>query len=221
MGNPARYVYNPQRAAAEGRTIVVMKPIFILSALTATVLAACPRTPSTASFNDTKLPNPFRFVDGKRVRTREDWACRAAEISQLFQTNELGTIPGRPQHVSGTLSGSRTRRTATINVTNAGKNIAFNVTLNVPTTGRGPFPAIIAFGGLSIPAPDGVASIIFNNNDIALQNDQSSRGVGKFYTLFGSDHPAGAMSAWAWVSSPLKPTDASTADAGSTSAGSR
>ncbi|EJD51299.1 hypothetical protein AURDEDRAFT_135043 [Auricularia subglabra TFB-10046 SS5] len=176
-----------------------MRPLFVLSAVTATALAACPRTPSTASFNDTKLPDPFRFIDGKRVRTVADWECRAAEISHLFQTNELGTIPGRPQHVSGTLSGN----TLTVNVTNAGKNISFAVTLNVPTTGSGPFPAIIAFGGLSIPALDGVGSIIFNNNDIALQNDQSSRGVGKFYTLFGADHPAGAMAAWAWAVSRI------------------
>jgi len=44
----------------------------------------------------------------------------------------------------------------------------------------------------------GVAVINFPNNDIAQQNDATSRGIGKFYTLYGSNHSAGALMAWAW-----------------------
>lgn len=33
---------------------------------------------------------------------------------------------------------------------------------------------------------------------MAAQTDGSSRGKGKFYTLYGSGHSAGAMMAWAW-----------------------
>jgi len=44
----------------------------------------------------------------------------------------------------------------------------------------------------------GIALITFNNNDLAQQNSGSSRGLGKFYTLYGSTHTAGAMMAWAW-----------------------
>jgi hypothetical protein len=87
--------------------------------------------------------------------------------------------------------------TLTVNVSEGGKSISFSATVSVPS-GTGPFPAIIGVGGISIPQPSGVAVINFNNNDIALQNDGSSRGQGKFYTLYGANHSAGAMTAWAW-----------------------
>jgi hypothetical protein len=48
-----------------------------------------------------------------------------------------------------------------------------------------------------------VATITFDNNDIAAQQDASSRGQGKFYDLYGSTHPAGALIAWAWGVSRL------------------
>ncbi|KAG8943180.1 carbohydrate-binding module 1 [Tulasnella sp. 419] len=51
---------------------------------------------------------------------------------------------------------------------------------------------------MSIPTPAGVAVINFNNDDIAAQQGGSSRGQGKFYTLYGSNHSAGALMAWAW-----------------------
>ena len=49
----------------------------------------------------------------------------------------------------------------------------------------------------------GVAVINFPNNEIAQQNGQSSRGVGKFYDMYGSGHSAGALMAWAWGVSRL------------------
>lgn len=60
---------------------------------------------------------------------------------------------------------------------------------------------MIAYGGLSIPLPPGVAAITFDNSQIAQQNDQSSRGQGLFYTLYGANHSAGALMAWAWATS--------------------
>jgi len=51
---------------------------------------------------------------------------------------------------------------------------------------------------MSFPTPAGVSVITFNNNDMAAQNSGASRGVGKFYQLYGSGHSASAMMAWAW-----------------------
>ncbi|KAG8805160.1 hypothetical protein FRC17_005698 [Serendipita sp. 399] len=145
-------------------------------------------TPSVA-----KLPDPFQRASGARVTTKSDWTCRRAEISQQFQTNELGAMPPKPSSVTGSLSGS----TLTINVSDNGKSISFTVSISFPS-GTGPFPALIAYGALSLPKPSGVAIITFNNDDIAAQQDGSSRGKGKFYTLYGSNHSAGALQAWAW-----------------------
>lgn len=123
------------------------------------------------------------------------WECRKAEISQLFQKYELGTLPPKPSTVSATFSGS----TLSITASEGGKSISFTVTINKPSSGSGPFPAIINYGTYpSLPVPNNVATILFNNDDIAAQQDGSSRGKGKFYTLYGSSHPAGALTAWAW-----------------------
>ncbi|KAJ7099881.1 hypothetical protein C8R43DRAFT_1092336 [Mycena crocata] len=143
---------------------------------------------------NTALPDPFTFAGGAKVVTTADWACRAAEISTLLQTDELGTMPGTPQSVTASFSGN----TLTITVTDAGKSISFAPTITFPSSGTAPFPAIIGIGGISFPAPAGVAIINFNNDDMGAQNDQSSRGKGKFFTLYGSNASAGAMMSWAW-----------------------
>ncbi|KAJ6550419.1 hypothetical protein DFH09DRAFT_988851 [Mycena vulgaris] len=154
----------------------------------------CPTIPSLTSYTNTALPDPFTFAGGSKVVTTADWSCRRAEISTLLQMDELGTMPPDPQSVTATFSGN----TLTITVTDAGKSISFTPTITYPSTGTAPFPAIIGIGGISIPAPAGVAIINFNNNDMGAQTDQSSRGKGKFFTLYGSNASAGAMMAWAW-----------------------
>jgi len=111
----------------------------------------------------------------------------------LVQRYELGTFPGPPDTVTATLSGNNLAITVGAN----GKSISFTVTVSKPS-GTGPFPAVIAYGGASIPIPAGVATINFNNDDFAAQSGMGSRGQGKFYTLFGSSHSAGALTAWAW-----------------------
>lgn len=162
--------------------------------------SSCPKipgtinTPSVAALND-----PFQPLSGSRITTKAQWTCRQDEIKQLFEKYELGTLPPKPSSVTGSFSGS----TLTVNVSEGGKSISFTATIKYPTSGTAPFPAIIAIGGLSIPAPAGVAVITFNNNDIAAQDNTGSRGKGKFYTIYGQGHSAGATTAWAWGVSRL------------------
>lgn len=154
----------------------------------------CPAIPGSISLTaNARLPDPFKKIDGSRVTTKADWECRRKEILELFQRYELGTFPGKPQSVTGTRSGN----SLSISVSEAGKSISFSVSISYPS-GTGPFPAIIAYGALSLPAQSGVATITFNNDDIAAQQNTGSRGQGKFYTLYGSSHTASALTAWAW-----------------------
>lgn len=127
------------------------------------------------------------------MTTKAQWDCRRAEILQLLQKYELGTLPPKPSSVTGSLSGN----VLTVNVSEGGKSISFTATISLPN-GSGPFPAIIGVGGISIPRPSGVALITFNNDDMAAQINSGSRGQGKFYQLYGANHSAGAMTAWAW-----------------------
>ncbi|KAJ9150438.1 Carbohydrate esterase family 15 protein [Pleurostoma richardsiae] len=153
----------------------------------------CSVPSSIAAVNYAKLPDPFTFEGGKKVATKDDFDCRSQEIFKAFQQYELGDYPGPPDSVKGTLSGT----TLTVQVTAGGKSVSFTASIRKPS-GSGPFPAIIGIGGVSIPVPSNVAQITFNNDDFASQASGSSRGQGKFYTLFGASHSAGALTAWAW-----------------------
>jgi hypothetical protein len=159
--------------------------------------ATCPGLPSGYSpAANSKLPSPFVLANGDAVTTKDQFTCKQGEISQLMQTDELGTLPPKPSSVTSSLSGS----SLSITSTEGGKSMTFKVTINYPSSGTAPFPAIIAYGtyGASIPIPSNVATILFDNDGMAAQSDSSSRGQGLFYNLYGSSHSAGAMMAWAW-----------------------
>ena len=144
--------------------------------------------------NITDLPDPFRSINGDWVRTKSDWACRQKEVNELFQRLELGTKPPRPSKLTASFSSN----SLIITCEEDGNSISFNVSVSYPTTGKAPYPALIAYDGLSIPQPAGVAVLTFNNDDMAAQQNSSSRGVGKFYDLYGTNATASAMMAWAW-----------------------
>src|ERR1700728_5468386 len=43
------------------------------------------------------LPDPLKFLDGRPVRTPQDWAARRAEIRKLYEKYDLGLFPPRPK----------------------------------------------------------------------------------------------------------------------------
>jgi hypothetical protein len=142
----------------------------------------------------TELPNPFVSVEGSQVTTKDEWACRQDEINTLFQQFELGTKPGAPSIFAPSFSGS----TLSITAGEGATSISFTASITYPSGSAASYPALIAFQGGSLPVPSGVAIINFNNDDLAAENDASSRGVGKFYNIYGSNATASAMMAWSW-----------------------
>jgi hypothetical protein len=102
----------------------------------------------------------------------------------------LGEYPGDPDSVKATYSGS----SLSIDITAAGKSVSISVSVKKGSTDA----ASITIGGSNIPIPSDVGTLGFGNDDFATQQDSGSRGKGKFYTLFGSSHSAGALMAWAW-----------------------
>ena len=164
-----------------------------------------PPMPSYASLpTNSFFPDPFTFMNGARVTTKAEWACRRAEIAALAQEFEYGYKPNTPYSAT---TGSRSGNTLTVTVTDNGRTISFNASITYPGSGSAPYPAMIGVGGSNLNnsalTSMGVAVINFPNNEIAQQNGQSSRGVGKFYDLYGSGHSAGALMAWAWGVSRL------------------
>lgn len=145
------------------------------------------------------LPDPFHFINGSRVTNKAEWSCRQNQISELLQTYELGPKPPAPADCSASLQKSK----VVIDCAVAKKHTSFDVAISYPESGQAPYPALIAIGSSSIPQPAGVALITIDQDDLALQNNNQSRGVGKFYQLYGHDNSAGAMVAWAWGVSRL------------------
>lgn len=176
----------------------IVLPFFALTVLAVPVIeqrqdAVCTVPTTFPTFTNAKLPNPFKFFDGRAVTTKADFECKNQEVSAAMQAQELGEFPKKPSSVTATLSGS----SLSITSTEGGKSVSFTVSIKKPS-GTGPFPAIIAYGAASLPIPANVATITFNNDEIGQQQGSNSRGKGKFYDLYGSSHSAGALTAWAW-----------------------
>jgi hypothetical protein len=152
--------------------------------------------PSSYSFTtDPKLPDPFTFANGTKVKSKADWPCRRQEINDLFQKYELGTKPiPKAGAVTATYSGGK----LSITVADGGKSISFSVTIKAPSGGTAPYPAIIGIGGASIPIPSNVGSITFGNDAMGAQQNSASHGKGLFFDLYGSSMNTGATTAWAW-----------------------
>lgn len=145
--------------------------------------------------SNSKLPDPFTFLSGEKVTNKADWECRRTEISAILQDWELGTLPPKPSYFNATIVDGN----LAITTGEANRRISFNVSVSRPVARSGPFPAIIALGGVSIPVDNSVfATITFNNDQMAAQQNSAGRGQGKFYDLYGSNHSAGALMAWTW-----------------------
>jgi hypothetical protein len=151
------------------------------------------------------LPDPFLSASGQRIASKAEWVCRRAEIAAQVQEYELGPKPPKPSTVSGSFEGGRLGVTAS----EGGKTVSFSVGITRPENApAAPIPALIVIGRSSLSpffASKGVAVIDFDNNAMGAQGNQgegaartNTRGQGTFYELYGKEHPASSMMAWAW-----------------------
>lgn len=145
-----------------------------------------------------KLPDPFTQINGERISSVEQWRCRRAEISAQLQKYESGIKPPKPASVSGSV----TNNSVSVNVQHNGNSISFSATITLPSVGQAPYPAMIGVGGSNLNnnylSSQGIAVINFNNNELGAQSGGGSRGTGKFFDLYGSNHSASSITAWAW-----------------------
>ncbi|MBR6833910.1 MAG: hypothetical protein IKM81_11085 [Fibrobacter sp.] len=152
----------------------------------------CPVASIPKIGSNPKLPDPFTAFDGSKVTTKAQWKCRREEISALLEEVELGEKPRNPEKVEGSYSGGSLK----VTVTDKGKTISFSVKISGAGTKDAPKPAIIGFSGGSLDYSGlNIATISFNPDDVA---PEKTRGSGRFYDIYGSNHSAGAMIAWAW-----------------------
>jgi hypothetical protein len=141
---------------------------------------------------NSKLPDPFMKLDGTRITNKSEWPCRREEILQQSFKYIYGE---KPVPAKSSVSGSVSTSKISVTVNEGGKKCSFSA--NVSMNGASePAPAIIVFGGLGgLPIPKGVASITFNAIETS---GKSGPKKGPFYDVYGTDHPAGYLTAQAW-----------------------
>lgn len=149
------------------------------------------------------LPDPFLGLDGERIASMEEWRCHRQDLNWQLQAYEAGIKPTKPEVVSGSV----TNDAIEVTVGHEGEEITFSASVILPEAGETPYPAMIGIGMSNLDnaylASQGVAVINVNNNELGAQDGGGSRGTGLFYDLYGSDHSASSMTAWAWGVSRL------------------
>jgi len=159
-----------------------------------------------------RLPDPFTQLDGTRLAQTSEWRCRRQEILEQAEKYIYGEKPPKPESVAGSV----TSDTVTVQIQHEGKSIQFSAEIVLPP-GTGPFPALInlgarsGFGGITLGEQvilgQGVAIIFYNHYDLGQEGQpEASRGLpnpGLFYDIYGGDHSAGLLMAWAWGASRL------------------
>src|SRR5690606_6968744 len=148
-----------------------------------------------------KFPDPFTMLDGTPVTTKAQWVCRHRELSAMFQRYETGQKTTKPAEVTGSISGD----TLTVNLSDgAGETGSFTVAITYPSSGTGPYPAMIGLAGGSLNSArlrdQGVATITLQHNSAI--RPEGNRNTGLF-TSFTGQNDAGSLIAWAWGVSRL------------------
>jgi hypothetical protein len=158
--------------------------------------------PSSASLTAiTKLPDPFTKLDGTRMTTKAEWRCRREEIKQLAETFAYG-----PKGAIPTTTGSVTKTDITVNVTSGGKSASFTATIQAPTSGSPPYPAIVVYGGAGFGAPldsavvnsAGVALISYDPYTVGKEGTGRTNKQGAYYSIYGATSTTGLLVAWGW-----------------------
>jgi hypothetical protein len=145
-----------------------------------------------------RLPDPFLKLNNTRITAKSDWRCRREEIKKLAEKFVYGEKPPRPQSVTGTVSSTN----ITVNVTNNGRSSSFSASVQLPTSGTGPFPAVVVLGGFGADTATirAAGAAVINYDPYALGREGTPRNnkQGAFYSIYGNTSSTGLLMAWAW-----------------------
>ena len=147
-----------------------------------------------------RLPDPMRFLDGRKVETDADWQSRRAEIRGLFEKYVLGSFPPKPQIgnvvvLEEVRSEGFVTRNLRIEFGPEGKG-SVRVQLTIPD-GAKPRPVLMSPGltdsWAAMTLRRGYASVVYAGNDAA----DDGANLGELYP----DHDFAALPRRAWLAS--------------------
>jgi len=136
------------------------------------------------------LPDPLKFLDGRPVRTSEDWKVRRAEIQKLFEMYDIGSLPPKPKlenivAVDETKGNGHVTRNVRLEY-GPQRQATMEVSVTIPK-GDGPFPVLIG----------GPASTLIRRGYIACAFPSSVDQLGNLAQLYpGYDFASMGQVAW-------------------------
>lgn len=154
------------------------------------------------------LTDPFMKSDNSSRSTLfSNWASRRNEIKHEIEHYEIGVKPPKPDTITATYTPGATpaaNGTLRVFVTRNGQTITLTSQVSLPTTGTGPYPAVIGMNSLSGSVPAtvftnrNIARIQYNHNNVTTYNNPQL--TDPFYRLYPEYNlvNAGQYSAWAW-----------------------
>jgi hypothetical protein len=196
-----------------GITIVMaVEPVYAYSAAVENTCSDCKVADlpdgSKLTVKNSKLPDPFKKLDGTRISKKSEWRCRRQEILKQAMKYIYGEKPEPPEVVTGTVSNTK----ISVHVEDKGKKMDFSATIKLPSSGTAPYPAIIAMGSSNTVVTKvsslGVAVITYTYSQVATPGsdgkvNRNTDFKGPFYDMYGTGPAAGNMMAWAWGASRL------------------
>ncbi len=129
--------------------VVLVLPLLGIIACTSTNLPGAVDMPTVDTLPDIKeLPDPFLMNNGRRVKTRADWAKRRKEIKAMILYYQYGHMPPAPKNITAkelssetVYEGGATKKHVLLSI-GPGKKVKVNVGIIIPK-GKGPFPVIL------------------------------------------------------------------------------
>ena len=190
---------------AKGETEIVSQQEYndMLKELNATIdnLVNKYGLPSPTKFTETiEMPDPYTFLDGRKVTTPEEFDERLEEIKHMYEYYMYGPMPDATKEtVTYAVSGNEMIVTVKVGE----KSASYKVTLALPTNKvYEKAPVLFSIFGLmktDYANERGYAVLSINPMDIAADN--SSR-TGVFYDLYPYgdtwEEQTGALAAWGW-----------------------
>ncbi|KEZ45973.1 hypothetical protein SAPIO_CDS1370 [Scedosporium apiospermum] len=128
-----------------------------------------------------------------RIQTPQEWyECQRPQLLSMLQEYQFGYYP---DHAAETVTATRTGNNLAISVAAGGKTANFAASVQLPS-GTGPFPVVIAIGGMKNQPylQAGIAVAEFNYVSVAADSNAKS---GAFWQLY-SGKDIGVLTAWAW-----------------------
>lgn len=157
--------------------------------------------PASAEYMERiELPDPYTFLDGRKVTTAEEFDERLEEIKHMYEYYMYGPMPDAEKE---TVTYAIQEKEMTVTVNNGERSASYKVALALPTN-QVYEKAPVLFSIFGVMKPEyanerGYAVLSINPMEIAADN---STRTGVFYDLYPYgecwEEQTGVLTAWGW-----------------------